>query len=91
MGLEKKLEKRCCDVARANGWWTRKFSSPSNRGVPDRIFLKEGRVLFVEFTAPGNVPTPLQGHGIDEIADHGGNVFWTDNIGVLKSFLKINT
>lgn len=91
MGLEKKLEKRCCDIARANGWWTRKFKSPANRGVPDRIFLKEGRVLFIEFKAPGNKPSPLQAQEITEILDHGGNAFWTDNIPDFKLLLKIHT
>lgn len=91
MGLEKKLEKRCCDVARANGWWTRKFSSPSNRGVPDRIFLKEGRVLFIEFKAPGNEPTKLQAQEILEILDHGGKAFWTSSIDDFKFLLRIHT
>jgi hypothetical protein len=91
MGLEKKLEKRACDVARANGWWTRKFSSPANRGVPDRIFLKDGVVWFVEFKAPGNVPTKLQDHEIDQIRVHGGNVMWLDNIDEFKMLLGIYT
>jgi hypothetical protein len=91
MGVEKKLEKRCSDVARANGWWTRKFSSPSNRGVPDRIFLKEGVVWFVEFKAPGNDPTKLQQHEIDLIHQHGGKVFWTDNVDDFKRILGIPT
>lgn len=91
MGLEKKLEKRCCDVARANGWWTRKFSSPSNRGVPDRIFLGEGRVVFMEFKAPGNEPTKLQQHEIDTIRQHGGEAYWTNNVEAFKKFLDIHT
>lgn len=91
MGLEKKLEKRCCDVARANGWWTRKFSSPSNRGVPDRIFLKEGVVWFVEFKVPGNTPTKLQAHEIQQITDHGGMAAWCDTVEGFKGILGIHT
>ena len=91
MGLEKKLEKRCCDVARANGWYTRKFSSPSNRGVPDRIFVKDGDVWFGEFKAPGNTPTKLQAHEIQTLADHGAQVCWTDNVNEFKNFLGIHT
>lgn len=38
-----------------------KFSSPSNRAVPDRICcFPQGRIIFVECKAPGEVPTPLQ-------------------------------
>ncbi len=91
MGLEKKLEKRCCDVARAHGWYTRKFSSPSNRGVPDRIFVKDGDVVFIEFKAPGNEPTRLQEHEIKELTEHGANATWTDNIDTFKMRLGILT
>jgi hypothetical protein len=91
MGFEKKLERRCSDVAKANGWWTRKFSSPANRGVPDRIFIKEGVVWFVEFKSPGNDPTALQMQEIKEIQAHGGKVFWCNNVDSFKRILGINT
>lgn len=91
MGLEKKIEKRCCDVAKANGWWTRKFSSPANRGVPDRIFIKDGDVWFVEFKAPGNEPTKLQWHEIHKLQDAGAQVCWTDNVDEFKQILGIPT
>jgi hypothetical protein len=91
MGLEKKLERRCTDVAKTHGWWTRKFSSPSNRGVPDRIFIKEGMVWFIEFKAPGKKPTPLQAHEMQEIANHGGHVFALDNVEDFKKLLRIHT
>jgi hypothetical protein len=90
-GIEKKLEKRCTDVAKANGWWSRKFSSPSNRGVPDRIYIKEGMVWFIEFKAPGNVPTRLQAHEMKLIADHGANVFCIDDVDDFKKLLRIMT
>lgn len=91
MGIEKKLEKRCCDIAKANGFWTRKFSSPSNRGVPDRIFLKDGEVFFIEFKAPGNTPTKLQEHEIDQITSHGGFAQWCDSVEDFKAALRILT
>jgi len=91
VGLEKKLEKRCCDVAKAHGWWTRKFSSPSNRGVPDRIFVKDSEIKFIEFKAPGNKPTKLQAHEINELKKHGADAFWIDNINDFKARLRIHT
>lgn len=91
MGLEKKLEKRCADLARTHGWWTRKFSSPSNRGVPDRIFMKDGKVIFVEFKAPGKEPTPLQWHELDLIKEHGGKSIWCDDVEIFKLHLGIHT
>ena len=91
MGLEKKLEKRCTDVAKAHGWWSRKFSSPANRGVPDRVFLKDGVVWFIEFKAPGNTPTKLQAHEINEIKKHKGNVCWIDDVDEFKARLGVCT
>lgn len=91
MGAEKKLEKRCTDIAKANGWYTRKWSSPSSRGVPDRIFIKEGRVVFIEFKAPGNTPTKLQEHEMSLIIDHDGNTGWCNNVEGFKMMLEITT
>ena len=90
-GPEKKIEKRCTDVAKAHGWYTRKWSSPSSRGVPDRIFLKEGAVWFIEFKAPGNTPTKLQQHEINQIKEHGGNAVWVDDVDLFKALLGILT
>lgn len=91
MGLEKKLEKRCTDLAKTHGWYTRKWASPSSRGVPDRIFIKDGNVVFIEFKAPGNKPTMLQDHEIGLIKQHGGNATWCDSVEVFKQRLAILT
>ena len=88
---EKKLEKRCTDVAKANDWWSRKFSSPANRGVPDRIFIKDGFVWFIEFKAPGKLTTKLQDHEMQLIRGHGGNTFCIDNVDDFKKLLRIHT
>lgn len=61
--------------ARDTGWWVRKFTSPAQRAVPDDIFLKKGRVFWVEFKAPGQVPTKAQEMEHDVIREHGGTVY----------------
>ena len=91
MGAEKKLERRCKDLAEAKGWYTRKWASPSSRGVPDRIFIKDGDVVFIEFKAPGNEPTKLQGHELILIRQHGGNATWCDDVVGFKQILRIST
>lgn len=58
--LERDLQKRCAAYARERDWWARKFSSPSQRSVPDYIFGKEGCTVFVEFKAPGKKATEAQ-------------------------------
>lgn len=91
MGAEKKLEKRCTDVAKANDWFTVKLASPSNRGVPDRLFIKGGKVLFVEFKAPGGKPTPLQADCIQRMQQHGAEVYVIYEVGDFKQLLSIFT
>lgn len=67
---ERDIEKRVVDLAKKAGWQCYKWVSPSQRGVPDRIFIKDGSVVFIEFKAPGKKPTPLQAHTIKKLREH---------------------
>ena len=57
---ESKLEQWCRDRARERGWMLWKWVSPGRAGVPDRILIHPGGVVFVEFKAPGRQLTKLQ-------------------------------
>lgn len=57
---ESHVEKKVTDHAKAKGWLSYKWVSPSNRGVPDRLYFKDGTVVVVEFKAPGKLPTLYQ-------------------------------
>ncbi len=74
------IERAVCRAAREAGWLVFKWSSPNQRGVPDRIFIREGRVLFVEFKAPGKKPTKLQEHIHAKLNAQGCEVAVVDNI-----------
>lgn len=75
---EAKIEAKLVKWARDHRVYTRKFSSPAHRGVPDRIFIKDGRVLFMELKRPGNRPTALQLHEIRELHRFGCSAVWHD-------------
>lgn len=75
---ESRIEKKVCDYAKANGWLVFKFTG--RKGVPDRIFIKDGKIFFVEFKAPGELPTELQKRIHDKIRAQGVTVFVIDNI-----------
>lgn len=85
--LEKQLEKKCCDWAEKQGWWQRKFVSPSQRGVPDRLFLREGFVVFIEFKRAGEKPTALQVKTIGDMHKHGATVHVVDNFETFKMIM----
>lgn len=78
--LERDLENKLVVYAKSHGVYTRKFVSPAQRGVPDRVFLAKGRVLFLEVKRPGEEPTKLQLHEMATIRKHGGRAEWTDNL-----------
>lgn len=44
----------------STGWLTFKWKSANERGVPDRLFFKDGKLLIVEFKSPGKEPTKKQ-------------------------------
>lgn len=58
---EADIEKAVCDYAKRKGVMVDKFVSPNKRSVPDRIFsFPGGKVVFIEFKAPGKKATPMQ-------------------------------
>jgi hypothetical protein len=46
---ESSIEHRVCERARENGWLVRKLAWIGRRGAPDRLFMKGGVAIFVEF------------------------------------------
>jgi hypothetical protein len=78
MGRESTVEKKIVMLARDKGVLTRKFSSPSNAGVPDRIFMWNGRTLFLEIKRLGFKPTALQYDEMEGINRQGIPATWVD-------------
>jgi len=77
---ESKIENEVCKHAKKLGWKCYKFSSPGNKAVPDRIFLRNNKIIFIEFKATGKKPTNLQQKIIKRIKNEGFEVFVVDNI-----------
>lgn len=77
---EAAIEAKLVRYAKSKGVLTFKFSSPSNRGVPDRVFMCNGKVLFLELKREGEVPTALQFHTMKKITDMGVTCDWCDNV-----------
>lgn len=77
---EKDIEHSVSEYAKRIGMVSWKFTSPSKVGVPDRIFLHNGRTLFIEFKAPSKVPTTIQRRRMNEILDQGVAATWVDSV-----------
>jgi hypothetical protein len=77
---ESTIEKAVNKYARSLSWLAYKFTSPSNRGVPDTLYIKDGLTIYIEFKAPGKLPTPLQVEVIKKFKAHGAIVHVVDSI-----------
>lgn len=77
--LEKDIEKSVCDHAKQLGCLVYKFTSPSRRSVPDRLFIMPGGVFFIEFKRRGQKPTAGQAVEIAKIRATGVQVFIVDD------------
>jgi Holliday junction resolvase len=89
MARESSLEASLVAHAYRLGIYTRKFSSPGNRSVPDRIFIKGGTTLFIEVKAAGEKPTDAQRDEIDQINRAGGLATWVSNLDDGKMLLSL--
>ena len=78
-GPEAKIEKTVSALARSVGWLAYKWSSPGRKAVPDRMYLRNGEVIFIEFKAPGEEPDPLQIYEHRRIRKQGFKVYVIDN------------
>jgi len=79
--LEKDIEKKVCDYAKSLGCLVYKFTSPSRRSVPDRLFIfPNGAIRFVEFKRAGAKTTPAQEVEIQKILKQGVGVWVVDNV-----------
>ncbi len=80
--LEKVIEQKVCDYAKSLGCLVYKFTSPSKRSVPDRLFIMPGGkgVFFIEFKRLGQKPTPAQEVEMAKIRAQHILVYVVDNI-----------
>ena len=78
--LEKQLEAKIVKIAKDLDILCYKFISPSNRGVPDRIFICRCSVFFIEFKSDKGKLTVQQEHTIDKFRKKRAVVYVVNNI-----------
>ena len=77
---ESAIERAINKYAKSKGWLAYKFTSPSNRGVPDALYIKDGETIYIEFKAPGKQATKLQSEVIKRFRGNGAVVYIVDDI-----------
>ena len=88
---ESTIERAVCAYAKAKGCLVMKLAGPNQKGQPDRMFIKDGKVLFIEFKAPGKLPTALQLMWLMDLNLHGAHVAWCDDIEAGKRLIDLLT
>lgn len=79
MSPERKIERQLVNYCKLHGVYTRKWTSPGNRGVPDRIIIGRQGTVFLELKAPGKTLKPLQKREAELIRKAGGRAFWASS------------
>lgn len=86
---EKKLEADHRKIAKRNGWFVEKIMKTGRGGFPDRLYIKDGREVHIEWKALGKKATPLQLERHAEMRAHGAEVYVVDNIDDANRILGI--
>ena len=82
------VEQPAIDYAISRGWWHMKVTSPTRKGLPDDMFVRKGKYMWIEFKAPGEQPSLQQLKRHRDMRDQGMDVRWTDSIEQAKEWLR---
>ena len=83
--LERDIETRVCKHAQKFGILTRKYTSPSHRSVPDRLFLfPTGLAVFIEFKQKGKRLTKGQAREFKKLTELGHYMYIVDDVAAGK-------
>ncbi len=76
---ESQLEKKCCLIAKQYQWWQTKINPSSKNGIPDRLFVKNGKYVWVEFKKKNGKRSKIQMFRQTEMKKYGMEIFTIDN------------
>lgn len=77
--IESPIEDYVCDLAEKDGWIVRKLKWIGRRNAMDRFFLKNGRIVLIEFKKPDDKPRVTQDREIKRFQEAGAEVHVCDN------------
>jgi len=96
MGMKMKesnIERYLHDQIDKAGGTTRKFTSPGNAGVPDRICFYKSSIFFVEVKALGGKLSKVQRRQFPKLEKHGAKIFIVEcfrDVDILVKRIKEN-
>ena len=85
---ESTIEKAVTQYAKARGWLSYKWLSFNQRGLPDRLFFKDGQLRIIEFKRPEGKLTALQSYVHQQLHNQGFPVHVINNIAQGKDLFE---
>jgi hypothetical protein len=89
--LESDNTSKAYEYAQRRGWFTFKVDSPTFNGLPDRCYIRRGRVVWVEWKRPKRGEAGLseiQVIRIREMREHGAEVYVLDNMNDFMELMR---
>jgi hypothetical protein len=68
------------DIAISKGWLPVVLETAVKRGWPDRLYLKGGRYVWIEWKDRDKEPRRQQILRMEELARYGAEVYWCDEV-----------
>jgi hypothetical protein len=88
--LESNIEKDVSEYAKRNGCLVVKLNLIGQIGWPDRMYLRSGKLIFIEFKRPGSSPRRAQIEIHRRIEAHGFPVFVIDSIEEGREVVRVH-
>lgn len=86
--IENDIETTLHDLCKENKILCYKFVSPGNSGVPDRLLIGNGKIIFVELKKPGETPRKLQEITHKHMRAQGADVRVIDSLDGVHDIVK---
>jgi len=72
---ESKFEQKISRKLEAKGWLSVKLIQTSKNGIPDRMYLRDGQIFFIEFKSSIGRLNEVQKYRIKELRKAGFHCF----------------
>lgn len=92
MTLEADIENECVALAESHGWKSMKVMSPGVKGRLDRLFIKDGKHIWIEYKNPDKNSLeldPLQEIEFNDLIDHGAKAYVHNSVAATAEVLGI--
>ena len=82
------VERRLIELCRKSGVLCWKFTSPGTSGVPDRVLVCGGHVVFLELKKPGEKPRKLQEKRLAQLRAAGADARVADSMEAVAAIVS---